>query len=232
MRNYLAQPMFAFGDFIPHQQRPVRRGPIRGGTRMLRRHLLSTSALLALGGLLPATVGTAEAKPNKGNGLLIKNATGAWTAPASNATGTLTADILIQRLRINPQSRTLIVEGLISSTGGGVVPTITSQAFSAPATLTGSGTGAPSAQQLAVCQILNLDIGRITLNLLGLVIDIAPISIDITANPFGGLLGQLLCALANLLSGTGPLGQIQSILAQINQILRSVLLILSLPTIP
>jgi hypothetical protein len=186
---------------------------------MLRRHLLSTSALLALGGLLPATVGTAEAKPNKGNGLLIENATGAWEAPASNADGTLTADILIQRLRINPQSRTLIVEGLISSTGGGVVPTITSQAFSAPATLTGSS---------AVCQILNLDIGAIHLNLLGLVVDIAPISIDITANPFGGLLGQLLCSLANLLSGTGPLGQIQSILAQINQILRSVLLILSL----
>lgn len=99
------------------------------------------------------------------------------------------------------------------------------QAFTVTATLTGAA--APAAAQVAaVCQVLNLDIGRITLNLLGLVIDIVPISIDITADPVAGLLGQLLCALAGLLGGDGPLGQIQRLLSRISQILSGLLLIL------
>jgi hypothetical protein len=52
----------------------------------------------------------------------------------------------------------------------------------------------------AVCQILDLDIGRIHLDLLGLVVDLAPIHLGITAvaGP-GNLLGNLLCAVAGLL---------------------------------
>lgn len=50
------------------------------------------------------------------------------------------------------------------------------------------------------CTILNLDIGRINLNLLGLVIDLAPISLDVTGQTGSGqLLGNLLCALVRLL---------------------------------
>lgn len=55
------------------------------------------------------------------------------------------------------------------------------------------------------CEILELDIGRINLDLLGLVVNIAPISIDITAVPgAGNLLGNLLCAVAGLLDPTRP----------------------------
>jgi hypothetical protein len=69
----------------------------------------------------------------------------------------------------------------------------------------------------------------IHLNLLGLVIDLAPINLDITAIQGGGLLGSLLCALANLLNNPGsPLGQITSLLNQINQTLSSILAILNL----
>jgi hypothetical protein len=52
----------------------------------------------------------------------------------------------------------------------------------------------------ATCQILDLDIGRIHLDLLGLVVDLAPIHLDITAveGP-GNLLGNLLCALVGIL---------------------------------
>ncbi len=56
------------------------------------------------------------------------------------------------------------------------------------------------------CKILILDIGRIHLDLLGLVINIAPIHIDITAVPgAGNLLGNLLCAIAGLLDPNSAL---------------------------
>lgn len=81
------------------------------------------------------------------------------------------------------------------------------------------------AVQQASCQILFLDIGPIELNLLGLVIDISEIVIDITAFAGQGLLGDLLCALANLLNGGGG-GPLGDILRQINQLLRTIQLII------
>ena len=55
-------------------------------------------------------------------------------------------------------------------------------------------------QQRRRCEILDLDIGRIHLDLLGLVVNIAPIHINVTAVPgAGNLLGNLLCALVGLL---------------------------------
>jgi hypothetical protein len=54
--------------------------------------------------------------------------------------------------------------------------------------------------QQQACQILELDIGAIHLDLLGLVVDLSPISLDVTAVPgAGNLLGNLLCALVGLL---------------------------------
>jgi len=66
---------------------------------------------------------------------------------------------------------------------------------------TGTDTGGLStAQATTPCSILNLDIGRIHLDLLGLVVDLAPIHLDVTAVPgAGNLLGNLLCAVAGLL---------------------------------
>jgi hypothetical protein len=56
------------------------------------------------------------------------------------------------------------------------------------------------------CDILTLDIGRIFLDLLGLQVDIAPISINVTAVPgAGNLLGNLLCAVAGLLDPNSAL---------------------------
>jgi hypothetical protein len=56
------------------------------------------------------------------------------------------------------------------------------------------------------CRILILNIGRIHLDLLGLVVDIDPIRIDITAVPGpGNLLGNLLCAIAGLLDPNSAL---------------------------
>jgi hypothetical protein len=81
----------------------------------------------------------------------------------------------------------------------------------------------------AVCPILDLDIGRITLDLLGLVVDLAPIMLDITAESGpGNLLGNLLCALVGLLDGIGGggLGAITDLLEQINDLLEDILAVL------
>ena len=56
-----------------------------------------------------------------------------------------------------------------------------------------------------VCDILNLSLGPIDLNLLGLEVTVddcngGPVTIDVTADPGGGLLGDLLCSLDDLLN--------------------------------
>lgn len=50
------------------------------------------------------------------------------------------------------------------------------------------------------CPILNLSLGPIDLNLFGLTVETSPICLDVTAVPGGGLLGDLLCGVANLLN--------------------------------
>jgi hypothetical protein len=63
-----------------------------------------------------------------------------------------------------------------------------------------------TSKAIAACDILNLDIGAIHLNLLGLVVDLAPIHLDVTAVPgAGNLLGNLLCAVAGLLDPSSAL---------------------------
>jgi hypothetical protein len=81
-----------------------------------------------------------------------------------------------------------------------------------------TASGSPTAP---TCSILILDIGAIHLDLLGLVVDLAPIHLNVHAQSGpGNLLGNLLCALANLLNQQSPLlTAITNLLNQINAIL-------------
>ena len=66
----------------------------------------------------------------------------------------------------------------------------------------------------ATCQILHLDLGPLSLNLLGLQVDLSQVVLDITAQPGpGNLLGNLLCSVAGLLDSPGGLSRL------LNQIL-------------
>ena len=67
-----------------------------------------------------------------------------------------------------------------------------------------------AAAALLSCNVLHLVLGPLDLNLLGLVVHLDRVVLDITAVPAGGLLGQLLCDVANLLNGGlgGLLGQL------------------------
>jgi len=66
----------------------------------------------------------------------------------------------------------------------------------------------------AICPVLDLSLGPINLSLLGLNVDTSPICLEITATQGGGLLGDLLCAIANLLNGGTPLATILAGLSQ------------------
>jgi hypothetical protein len=47
------------------------------------------------------------------------------------------------------------------------------------------------------CQVLDLVLGPLHLNLLGLIVDLNQVHLQITADPSGGILGSLLCSLTN-----------------------------------
>jgi len=120
-----------------------------------------------------------------------------------------------------------VLEGTIS--GGNKAPRTFKRSVSMPVAVEhhvadsgvgGGGRMAPAAAPAAVtCDVLNLVLGPLDLNLLGLEIHLDTVVLDIIANPAGGLLGQLLCAVANLLSG-GPLaGLLRQLADVLNQIL-------------
>ena len=96
-----------------------------------------------------------------------------------------------------------------------------------PVSLAGA-TGAQTAQ--AACPILNLVIGPVDLNLLGLRVRLGggsdfsqPIVLNLTAYQGQGLLGDLLCGVSNLLNQNGLLGQLTTQVQQLTATLNSLL---------
>jgi hypothetical protein len=70
----------------------------------------------------------------------------------------------------------------------------------------------------ASCEILDLVLGPLDLDLLGLVVHLDRVHLNITAEGGpGNLLGNLLCAVANLLNGPSP--DLSALAALLNQIL-------------
>lgn len=89
----------------------------------------------------------------------------------------------------------------------------------------GTATGPASSNRSAAaaaltCNVLNLVLGPLDLNILGLQIHLDKVVLNITANPLGGLLGQLLCAIANLLNGgLAGIGGLLGLAALLNALL-------------
>jgi len=80
----------------------------------------------------------------------------------------------------------------------------------------------------ATCNVLSLAIGPLDLNLLGLRVELddcdnGPVTVDITADPAGGLLGGLLCAVANLLNGSAAQTAVLAVLRNIAALIGALL---------
>jgi len=111
-------------------------------------------------------------------------------------------------LNITPTINSIsLVDGQLVAAGTAAVTvkgTTTTSPFTAPVNI------ALAQDQSAAtdCPVLDLSLGPINLDLLGLVVETSPICLQIVAHPGEGLLGDLLCAVAHLLDGGLSLDQI------------------------
>ncbi|HZP00085.1 MAG TPA: hypothetical protein VFD30_07315 [Terriglobia bacterium] len=108
----------------------------------------------------------------------------------------------------------LVASGILNGTitsATGVVTQVTNQLITLPV-----------AGLSATCPILSLTLGPLDLNLLGLVIHLNQVVLNITAvSGAGNLLGNLLCAVANLLNGGNLTSILDTLVADLNAILRA-----------
>ena len=155
-----------------------------------------------------------------------KKKTGSVSTPAAGTTTTglpVTGTFTINRFE-NVHGAITAVGTFTGSIAGGesVTTPATSVVQAANGTPLGANTSAPTAAAAAAgtCSILDLTLGPLHLDLLGLVVDLNQVHLQITAEQgSGNLLGNLLCAVAGLLDNTGGGGLLQAITNLLNQIL-------------
>jgi hypothetical protein len=127
-------------------------------------------------------------------------AANALTVPLTGSGGGGTFSGTFQLQKFVTQQGQLYAVGVLS----GAVTTAAGVATSIVKTIS-----LPAAILDSTCEILHLDLGPLSLNLLGLQIDLSRIVLDITAEPgAGNLLGNLLCAVANLLNDPSGLARL------------------------
>jgi hypothetical protein len=141
--------------------------------------------------------------------------------------GSFTGTITATKISMDPVTRQLTMTGVVNGTAmksTGDVVDVANQTFSAPVSINRPGAAGaagimqPAAQ--ASCGILDLVLGPLHLDLLGLVVDLNQVILDITAvSGAGNLLGNLLCAVVGLLDIPGALASITHILDTVNNIL-------------
>jgi hypothetical protein len=164
---------------------------------------------------------------------------GSYTVPGAPFTGTATGDT-VTGAAATANSITItsfkVINGVVNAVGtftGTVAGVNNDQPFTANFTapvssngqsISGASTAAGAAS--TTCPVLDLTLGPLHLDLLGLVVDLNQVHLQITAQSGpGNLLGNLLCSLAGLLDnsggtgGTGLSGLLQSITNLLNQIL-------------
>ena len=152
-------------------------------------------------------MGAAIAQPTPPPSGLAVPITGTFT-DTLGGTGKFVGTFNIQRFAV--QANQLAAVGTLTGTLTNSVGTVLGSIVNTITMLINS------AATQATCQILHLELGPLDLNLLGLMVHLNQVVLDITAQSGpGNLLGNLLCAVANLLNGGGTLASIANLLNQI-----------------
>jgi hypothetical protein len=161
----------------------------------MKRLALATLLFFTAGILSPALASMAEAQAP----------TSPLNIPVTGTGGGAVFSGTFKLQKFATQDGALVATGVLS----GVVTTAAGATTSVLRTVT-----LPAAVGETTCQILHLDLGPLTLDLLGLQIDLSRIVLDITAQAgAGNLLGNLLCGVVNLLNDpTGLARLLNSIL--------------------
>lgn len=194
--------------------------------------LLALVVLLAAAATMVIAAPTASAaKPKKATAANVNvPVTGTVTNDLGANVGTFTGDYTIDRVKKQGRKMVAIgtVTGVITNTATGATQTV-NRAVKIPLRATTGAAGAGNANVVApqaTCEILDLVLGPLDLDLLGLVIHLDVVHLNITAESGpGNLLGNLLCAVAGLLDGPtgGGIGNIlNQIVALLNQILGAI----------
>lgn len=178
---------------------------------------LSISAATAAGAATaaPASSGArlASSAPASTLGTLTSTVTGTFTNAAGQ--GNFTGKFVPQKFSV--------VNGTLQATGlltGTLVDANGTQLGTVSRTVTIPVNTTNAANAPLACGILNLTLGPLNLNLLGLVVTLNQVHLTITAVPgAGNLLGNLLCSLVGLLNGGGSLSAISALLNSILGIL-------------
>jgi hypothetical protein len=158
---------------------------------------LALATLMFFGTVLAAVPALAQSNPAK--------AASAITVPVTGAGGgsTFAGTFKLEQFAVSQGQ--VVANGLLTGivTGATGVTTSVVQNVSIPVQIPDP-----------TCQILHLDLGPLSLNLLGLQVNLSEIVLNITAQSGpGNLLGNLLCGVANLLNNPASLATL------LNQIL-------------
>jgi hypothetical protein len=186
----------------------------------MKKRLGMVALLVALVASLCTLVGAAPATKAAGtNPFTNIPVTGTFTD--ANGPGTFSGTLNIQRFA-SAGGRNLVAIGSLSGTlteATGATQQVTNQSVTLPV-VRGANQAASAAAASASCNILHLVLGPLNLNLLGLQVTLNQVVLDITAIPgAGNLLGNLLCAVANLLNGNASANALAGLLNQILGIL-------------
>jgi len=187
-----------------------------------------TAALILVGalGFGPGLVAGAMAAPEHKSAAATKastmqgqawNYTGTWTDKQGRS-GNAAVTIVPQKFW-NDGGKLMMRSAVTTTLQGarGSVPHTKTMDLQVKDVTSGAAASGVSA---ASCDILNLVLGPLDLNVLGLEVHLNQVVLDIVgATGAGNLLGNLLCAVAGLLDGGGALGQISALLNQILGIL-------------
>jgi hypothetical protein len=177
------------------------------------RRVQLTAAVLALlltgtFALFASPASAAPAAPADAPGTMTSEVTGTFTDAAGP--GTFTGTFVPSQFA--QDGDTIVATGVLS--GNLVSADGTSRSVSQAQTFDVNQINAVG------CEVLDLVLGPLDLDLLGLVVHLDRVVLNITAVPgAGNLVGNLICAIVGLLDG-GPLGQIVALLNQILALLR------------
>lgn len=163
---------------------------------MRTRFLASATTIALSGALLVGAAGPSTAAPAPAPTVAATQVGSAATTPVQIAQNNINGVFRLTNF-VN-QNGQLVAVGTFTGTvldQNGVPQTLTNAPVS-------SVVGVASANSPA-CSILDLTLGPLHLDLLGLVVDLNQVHLTITAVPGGGLLGNLLCGIANALNGGG-----------------------------
>jgi hypothetical protein len=142
----------------------------------------------------------------------------------ANGPGTFNGTLNIQHFA-SAGGRNLVAVGTLSGTlteATGATQQVTGQSVTLPVSRTTSAANA--ATPAASCSILHLVLGPLNLNLLGLQVTLNQVVLNINAIPgAGNLLGNLLCAVANLLNGNSSASVLATLLNNILGIVNGLL---------